>query len=110
MHPGAAPGAQNRGLGENSVALSMANIFCTLALGKEHAGYARFLADDLGDFNQTLAIVTDQPDLFCPCRNVVATTYRPATFSYHDKRLALQAALKLGDTAIFVDADCALRF
>lgn len=88
----------------------MANIFCTLALGKEHAGYARFLAEDLGDFNQTLAVVTDQPELFSSCPNVVVTIHRPATFSYHDKRLALKAALKLGDTAVFVDADCALRF
>jgi hypothetical protein len=88
----------------------MANIFCTLALGKEHAGYARFLADDLGDFGQTLVVVTDQPDLFRACRNVVAHPYYPPTFSYHDKRLALQAALKLGDTAVFVDADCAFRF
>jgi hypothetical protein len=88
----------------------MANIFCTLALGAEHAGYARFLADDLADFKQTLAVVTDQPELFRRCRNVTVTVHRPASFSYHDKRLALQAALKLGDTAVFIDADCALRF
>jgi len=86
------------------------NIFCTLALGRQHAGYARFLADDLGDFKQTLAVVTDQPELFRRCRNVVLTPHYPTSFSYHDKRIALQAALKLGNTAIFIDADCALRF
>ena len=37
----------------------MGNVFCTLALGQEHAGYARFLADDLGDYGQAMAIVTD---------------------------------------------------
>ena len=88
----------------------MGNIFCTLALGPEHAGYARFLADDLGDYHQPMAIVTDQPDLFRSCKNVAVTPHYPAAFSYHDKRLALQAALALGDTAVFVDADCALRF
>jgi len=90
--------------------LNVGNIFCTLALGRQHAGYARFLADDLGDFKQTLAVVTDQPELFRRCRNVVLTPHYPTSFSYHDKRIALQAALKLGNTAIFIDADCALRF
>ena len=88
----------------------MGNVFCTLALGQEHAGYARFLADDLGDYGQAMAIVTDQPDLFRSCANVKVTPHYPATFSYHDKRLALKAALELDDTAVFVDADCALRF
>ena len=36
--------------------------------------------------------------------------HRPKAFSYHDKRVALQEALKLGKTAIFVDADTAIWF
>jgi hypothetical protein len=88
----------------------MGNIFCTLAIGPEYAGYARFLADDLADFGQRLVVVTDQPQFLKKCRNVSVSFYQPASFSYHDKRLALQAALQLDDTAIFLDADCALRF
>jgi hypothetical protein len=88
----------------------MSNIYCTLALGDLYVGLTRFLADDLRDFKQTLVVVTDQPKMFRNCRNVVAKPYYPASFSYHDKRFALRHALDLGDTAIFLDADCALRF
>ena len=36
--------------------------------------------------------------------------HRPKQFTYHDKRIALKEALKLGETAIFVDADTAIWF
>jgi hypothetical protein len=36
--------------------------------------------------------------------------HRPAKFSYHDKRLSLRESLKLGGTAIFIDADTTIWF
>jgi hypothetical protein len=88
----------------------MGNTYCTLALGNEHAGYARFLADDLREYGQTLAVLTDRPDFFRRCRNVIARDFPRERFSYHDKRFALLLALEHDNTAIFVDADCAIRF
>ncbi len=88
----------------------MPNVFCTLAIGSQHAEYARFLAADLGIYKMPFVVVTDVPKVFRSFSNVHVVEHRPKQFSYHDKRIALQEALKLGETAIFVDADTAIWF
>lgn len=89
---------------------AMPNIFCTLAIGEQHAEYARFLAADLGVYNVPFVVVTDVPNLFRSFSHVRVTEHRPEKFTYHDKRIVLKEALKIGDTAIFVDADSAIWF
>ena len=88
----------------------MPNVVCTLAIGNQHAEYARFLAADLSVYQVPFLVVTDVPALFrsFPCAHIVE--HRPAKFSYHDKRIVLKEALKLGETAVFVDADSAIWF
>jgi hypothetical protein len=86
------------------------NIFCTLAMGEYHAGLAAFLIADLETYDVPTLVVTDQPQLFQKFRRNKVVEHRPKKFSYHDKRIVLREALKLGDTAIFVDADTAIWF
>ena len=50
------------------------------------------------------------PALFSSCSCAHVVHHRPKQFSYHDKRIALREALKLGETAIFLDADTAIWF
>jgi hypothetical protein len=88
----------------------MSNIFCTLAIGEVHAGYAAFLIADLETYKVPTLVVTDTPKLFKRFSHAKIIEHRPKQFSYHDKRIALQEALKLGETAIFVDADTAIWF
>jgi len=88
----------------------VSNIFCTLAIGGQHAEYARFLAADLGVYKAPFVVVTDVPKAFQSFSHVHIVEHRPKQFSYHDKRIALQEALRLGETAIFVDADTAIWF
>jgi hypothetical protein len=88
----------------------MRNVFCTLAIGEQHAEFARYLAADLEVYKAPFVVLTDAPAHFrsCSCAHVVH--HRPKQFSYHDKRIALREALKLGETAIFLDADTAIWF
>lgn len=88
----------------------MPNIFCTLAIGEYYAGLAAFLVADLETYKVPTVVVTDTPKLFHRFSRVKIVEHHPKTFSYHDKRIALKEALKLGDTAIFVDADTAIWF
>ena len=88
----------------------MRNVICTLAIGQQHAEYARFLAADIGVYNVPFVALTDIPQAFQAFPHVHVIEHRPDKFSYHDKRIALKEALKLGDTAIFVDADTAIWF
>jgi hypothetical protein len=88
----------------------MPNVFCTLAIGNQHAEYARFLAADLGVYRASFLVVTDVPALFRSFSGAHVIEHRPEKFSYHDKRIVLKEALKLGDTAVFVDADSAIWF
>lgn len=88
----------------------MHNIFCTLAIGREHVGFAKYLAADLEAYKAPLVVVTDVPQAFRPFSNVHVVEHRPAKFSYHDKRLSLRESLKLGGTAIFIDADTTIWF
>jgi hypothetical protein len=88
----------------------MPNIFCTLAIGGQHAEYARFLAADLEVYKAPLVVVTDVPKAFRSFSYVHVVEHQPKSFSYHDKRIALKEALRIGETAIFVDADTAIWF
>ena len=88
----------------------MPNIFCTLAIGENYAGLAAFLVADLETYGISTVVLTDTPKYFQNFPHAKVIEHRPKTFSYHDKRLALQEALKLGDTAVFVDADTAIWF
>jgi hypothetical protein len=88
----------------------MANVFCTLAMGENYAGHAAFLIADLEAYQVPTVVLTDAPQYFKKFAHCNIVEHRPKQFSYHDKRLALQAALKLGETAIFVDADTAIWF
>jgi hypothetical protein len=88
----------------------MGNIFCTLAVGENYARHAAFLIADLEAYHIPTVVVTDSPQVFKKFAKVKIIEHRPAKFSYHDKRIALKEALKLGDTAIFVDADTAIWF
>ncbi|MGO8696320.1 MAG: hypothetical protein ACLQVY_01185 [Limisphaerales bacterium] len=88
----------------------MQNIFCTLAIGGQHAEFARYLAADLGVYKVAFVVVTDVPRAFRSFSSVHVVEHHPERFSYHDKRIALREALKLGETAVFVDADTAIWF
>lgn len=90
--------------------MNMQNIFCTLAIGEKHAELAAFLVADLSAYRVPIVVVTDAPHIFKRFPSVTVVEHHPKKFTYHDKRLALKAALKLGDTAIFVDADTTVWF
>jgi hypothetical protein len=99
----------------------MATCFCTLAIHEPYRERARLLCADLAPAN--LVVLTDEPGDFAdlPVRAIrhdptgpMAADYLkrlPATgiehgaAAYHDKRFAVQAALRDFDTAIFLDAD-----
>jgi hypothetical protein len=88
----------------------MSNIYCTLAIGKTHADFAQFLAADLENYKVPLVIVTNEPGFFRGYRHAHVVEHYPPYWCFHDKRLALKEALKLGETAVFVDADTAVWF
>ncbi len=88
----------------------MSNIFCTLAIGKMHAEFARFLAADLEIYKVPLLIMTNEPAMFHGFKHVRIVEHYPPYWCFHDKRLPLIEALKLGDTAVFVDADTCVWF
>jgi hypothetical protein len=88
----------------------MSNVFCTLAMGERYAELAAFLMADLESYGVSSLVLTDRPEWFGDFSHTKVVEHRPKQFSYHDKRLVLQEALKLGDTAVFVDADTAIWF
>jgi hypothetical protein len=88
----------------------MSNVFCTLAVGEKYVEYTKFLAADLAAYQAPLVVLTDSPAAFRTFPNAHVVEHRPKEWFFHDKRLALQEALKLGDTAIFVDADTTIWF
>lgn len=99
----------------------MATCFCTLAIHAIYRERARMLCADLSP--APFLILTDEPSDFAdlPVQAIrhaptgpMAVDYLarlPATgnnkgaAAYHDKRFAIQAALRDFDTAIFLDAD-----
>jgi hypothetical protein len=86
------------------------NLFCTLAIGARYRDLASFLCADLGIYDQKLLIATDAPEAFARYPNAIVVEHRPARFSYHDKKVALRAALARCRTAVFVDADTCIHF
>jgi hypothetical protein len=106
--------------------LRAANVcFCTLAIHAPYRQRARLLVTDAPDV--PWIVLTDEPQDFDGLE-VQAIRHMPTgpmavdfltklpTFgngrgqpAYHDKRFALQAALKEFDTAIFLDADTRIR-
>lgn len=88
----------------------MSNLFCTLAVGAPYRDLASFLCADFAVYRQPVLVATDEPAAFRRFSNVVVIEHRPARFSYHDKKVALRAALERATTAIFVDADTCIHF
>lgn len=100
---------------------AMSISFCTLAIHAPYRRRARLLSADVAP--APIFILTDEPSDFAdlPARTIahiptgpMAVDYLerlPATgnnrgaAAYHDKRFAIQAALRDFDTAIFLDAD-----
>ena len=95
--------------------------FCTLAIHGPYRERARLLVGDMPEV--PWIVLTDEPGEFAdlavrairhvptgPMAIDVVTKHLPVgngrgQLAYHDKRFALQAALKEFETAIFVDAD-----
>jgi hypothetical protein len=95
--------------------------FCTLAIHEPYRQRARLLIRDLAPAFQI--VLTDDPATFrdLPVRAVAHAPSGPMAIdylerlaptgesrgaaAYHDKRFALQAALEVCETAIFLDAD-----
>jgi hypothetical protein len=86
------------------------NVFCTLAIGPKYVEYTKFLAADLGGYKVPLVVMTDHPGEFRKFPYVHVIEHKPKEWFFHDKRLPLQEALKIGETAIFVDADSMIWF
>jgi hypothetical protein len=86
------------------------NLFCTLAIGERYHDLAAFLCADLAVYDQALLIVTDRPEAFEEFSNAITVQHVPEKFSYHDKKLAIRAALERARTAVFVDADTCIHF
>lgn len=82
--------------------------FCTLALGKQYRFFANELAEDLDRFapGVTFLILTDKPSDFheSPVR-LIFKHVQKGVMPYHDKRFALQKALRLFETAIWIDCN-----
>ncbi|MBD3296789.1 MAG: hypothetical protein GF392_05420 [Candidatus Omnitrophica bacterium] len=87
--------------------------FCTLALGGRYREMARAAADGLKKFfpGVELVILTDSPGYFSGCGNVRAYRHRQTGIlhPYQDKRFAIQKALSLHGTVIFMDADTGIK-
>jgi hypothetical protein len=85
--------------------------FCTLAVGKRYRTHALFLAQDIQQHSpETLfVILTDKPSDFSQCSNVLAVQHHLESIKgYHDKRFAVEKALSLFETCIFLDSDVRL--
>lgn len=98
--------------------------FCTLAIHAPYRQRARLLCADMPE--ASWVVLTDEPDDFAnlPVRAIRHSPTGPMAIdyltrlgptgegrgaaAYHDKRFAVQAALRDFDTAIFLDADSRL--
>lgn len=86
------------------------NLPCTLAIGSKYHDLAGFLCADLAVYGHPLLIATDAPEAFARFKNAIVVEHKPLKFSYHDKKVALRAALQRSRTAIFIDADTCVHF
>ncbi|XQQ06357.1 MAG: hypothetical protein EDM05_56000 [Leptolyngbya sp. IPPAS B-1204] len=82
--------------------------FCTAAFGDKYVRLAQLLAADLRQFapNQPFLIPTDLPERFRNHANVIAVQHWcRGVQAYHERRFALQQALRLADAVMYLDAD-----
>jgi hypothetical protein len=80
--------------------------FCTLAIGKRYRLSAQDLAQDIATFTHyPLVVLTDRPEDFAHYPHVLAFKHQQQSITCcHDKLYALEKALFLSDTCIYVDA------
>lgn len=82
--------------------------FCTAAFGKEYILLAKLLAEDINQFapDHFFVILTDKPILFKDHPNVIAIKHWcRGVKPYHERRFAIQYALSLSSTVMYLDAD-----
>ncbi len=83
--------------------------FCTLALGQRYCLLAKQMSENLSQQapGHKLVVLTDNPEIFSDCENVVPVFFKQqgVLHCYHDKRFAIEQALKLSDTAVMIDVD-----
>lgn len=84
-------------------------VFCTLAMSRKYCSFAKKLAADLEKYapGTILVVCTDFPDEFKNFTNVRAFKHsqKGIFFCNNDKRFAIEKALSIVDTVIFIDAD-----
>lgn len=83
--------------------------FCTLALGQRYCLLAKQMSENLHQNapGHKLVVLTDNPHTFAECDNVVPILFKQqgVLHCYHDKRFAIEHALRLSNTAVMVDVD-----
>ncbi|HEY9621019.1 MAG TPA: hypothetical protein V6C78_11655 [Crinalium sp.] len=82
--------------------------FCTAAFGKEYVHLAKLLANDLYQFapNRTFLVLTNKPKWFREHPNVIAIQHWcRGVLPYHERRFAIQQALSLAPSVMYLDAD-----
>ena len=83
-------------------------VFCTLALGAIYCNFAMYLARDLEKYSpeRELLVLTDRPLFFKNQKNVLAFKYQPrSVHKFYDKIYAIEKALSLYESCIFLDSD-----
>ena len=83
--------------------------FCTLALGDKYHRLAQAMATNLLQVSpgNPFVVLTDNPHYFAKAPNVIPISFRQngILHCYHDRRFAIQHALKYSRTAIVIDVD-----
>jgi hypothetical protein len=82
--------------------------FCTAAFGHQYTQLAKFLADDLNKFapGYPFVVFTDRPQLLQGYPNVIAIKHWcRGVQPYHERRFAIQYALSLAPSVMYLDAD-----
>ncbi|HEY9800195.1 MAG TPA: hypothetical protein V6D25_07535, partial [Leptolyngbyaceae cyanobacterium] len=82
--------------------------FCTAAFGEEYIHLAKLLAEDIDKFvpGHIFVVVTNKPKFFQNQPNVIAIKHWcRGVKPYHERRFAIQHALSLSSTVMYLDAD-----
>lgn len=82
--------------------------FCTAAFGEEYILLAKLLAEDIYKFapGHFFVILTNKPIFFQNHPNVIAIKHWcRGVKPYHERRFAIQYALSLSSTVMYLDAD-----
>lgn len=82
--------------------------FCTAAYSKQYVRLAKLLATDLHEFapNHLFVVFTDRPTDFHNHANVIAIKHWcRGVQPYHERRFAIQYALSIASTVMYLDAD-----